>query len=144
MIKYWRQILILLTVFFFSTTAIAEQLNFWRCTAFDAENKEWTINSNYQLTSVNRAFEACKKQSNLPKSCKAAKETCEVFINGVSTRPMWRCTALDREAAVWLSNVYSQRDDAALAAKAYCQEGSAVPETCYINTVTCRNLNSRE
>lgn len=118
--------------------------NVWRCTAHDAANKEWIINSGYEITAINRAFDACKKESTLPSSCKTSKESCEVFVNGVSTRPMWRCIALDQTAKEWSSNVYSQRDDAALAAKAYCRQSSSVPDTCYINLIACKNLNSRE
>ncbi|ARG97545.1 hypothetical protein [Legionella micdadei] len=129
-----------------STTVSAETLegSFWRCTAFDGEDKEWTVDSSYEISAVNKAFEECKKQSKVPSSCKTAKEACEAFVNGKSTRPMWRCTALDQMAKTWLSNVYTHRDDAAIAAKAYCEQNSAFPDTCYINLMTCKNLNSRE
>jgi hypothetical protein len=119
-------------------------LNFWSCTAYDAENKEWNGKSGYELAAINKAYEACRKQSKIPTSCKTAKESCEVFMNGVSTRPMWRCTALDQMAKTWPSNVYTHRDDAAIAAKAYCEQGSSFPDTCYINLMTCKNLNQRE
>lgn len=115
-----------------------------QCTAYDAENKQWVVSSNYQLTSINRAFDICKKQSKVPASCKISKEDCEVFIDGMSTRPMWRCMALDQAAVSWFSNIYTHRDDAALAAKAYCRERSTLPETCYIHIFTCRNLNARD
>ncbi len=59
----------------------------------------------------------------------------------MSTTPMWICTALDFTAEPWQSNLYPHRDDAALAAKDYCKQNSNVPDTCYINMVTCRNLN---
>lgn len=52
---------------------------------------------------------------------------------------MWRCTAIDITAQPWESNFYSNRDDAALAAQAYCKENSTLPATCYINMVTCAN-----
>ncbi|KTD25096.1 MULTISPECIES: hypothetical protein [Legionella] len=129
-----------------SSPLAAETLegNFWRCTAFDAENKEWTVESSYEISAVNKAFDECKKQSKIPRSCKTAKESCEAFVNGKSTRPMWRCTALDQMAKSWPSNVYTHRDDAAIAAKAYCEQNSAFPDTCYINLMTCKNLNSKE
>ncbi|WP_028387687.1 hypothetical protein [Legionella fairfieldensis] len=139
---------ILLIGSFIFHSAEAEEINasgnYWRCTSFDGENKEWTVNSNYELSAINKALDACKKQSNRPTSCKTAKETCEVFINGTSTRPMWRCTALDQMAKTWPGNIYAHRDDAAIAAKAYCQQESSFPDTCYINLITCKNLNSRE
>ena len=137
-----------LNCLFLSQISLAETVDinsdYWRCTAFDAENKKWTVISGYELAATNKAFDACKKQSNVPSSCKTSRETCEAFIRGMSTRPMWRCTALDHMAEAWRSNGYRHRDDAALAAKAYCREGSSYPDTCYINMITCRNLNSRE
>jgi hypothetical protein len=54
---------------------------------------------------------------------------------------MWQCTALDQTGEPWQSNFYSQRLDAALGAKAFCKEKSSVPDTCYINLVTCINKN---
>ena len=117
--------------------------NYWQCASFDAENKEWKVKSSYELAAINKALDACKKQSKIPNSCKTARESCEVFTNGYSTRPMWRCKALDQMAKAWPSNVYSHRDDAAIAAKAYCQQGSSFPDTCYTNLMTCKNLNAR-
>jgi hypothetical protein len=122
----------------------ATELNYWRCIAHDDENKEWIAKSSFELAAINKAYDACKKQSNIPSSCKTAKETCEVFMNGVSTRPMWRCTAFDQMAKSWPSNTYTHRDDAAIAAKAYCEQGSAFPDTCFINLMTCKNMNSKE
>lgn len=140
--------LFFLSYLLLSQTVFAEHFdpnsNYWYCSASDAEDKEWTVTSGYELAAINKAFDACKKESRMPATCKVAKENCEVFVNGLSTRPMWRCTALDQTAQPWRSNVYSQRDDAALAAKAYCQDESSLPDTCYINLITCRNLNSRE
>lgn len=116
----------------------------WQCTARDATDKEWTRSGNYQRSAVNNAFEACKKESIHPATCKTSDADCESFMNGLSTRPMWRCIALDQMAKSWESNLYSQRDDAALAAKAYCQDRSNFPDTCYINLMTCKNVNLRE
>lgn len=115
--------------------------NYWQCSTRDNTNLVWTAKSPYQKTALNLAYDACKKQSSSPVSCKTSKSACEAFIQGVSTRPLWRCVALDREALAWKSNYYSNRIDAALAANAYCKDNSAVPETCYINLVTCANLN---
>lgn len=117
--------------------------SYWQCRAYDQDNYQWTAKSTYERTAVNKAYEACKKQSKKPETCKTAKEYCEGFINGISTRPMWQCTALDRMAKPWVSAVYSNQDDAALGAKAYCQERSTVPTTCYVNMVTCKNLNAQ-
>lgn len=143
-----------LVVMFFFSSFISQQSvagedgissgNFWRCTTYDAENKQWAVNSSYEITAINKSYDECKKESNIPTSCKTAKEACEMFLNGVTTHPMWRCTALDQMAKLWPSNIHTHRDDAAIAAKAYCEQGSAFPDTCYINLMTCKNFNSRE
>lgn len=118
-----------------------ENNSYWVCTTKDKTDKQWSIQNYYQKVALNMAFAACKKESQSPASCKSSVADCEGFVQGVSTRPMWQCTALDRTAADWRSNFYSQPEDAALAAKAYCKENSTIPDTCYINMVTCRNLN---
>lgn len=122
------------------------QLGFaqWHCTAEDAMNKQWLSISNYQKTALNTAMEACKKNSQEPQTCKTSNESCDLYINGVSTSPAWQCTALDQMAKVWRSNPYHNRDDAALAAKAFCQQRSGFPDTCYVNLLTCENTNVLE
>lgn len=115
--------------------------SYWTCTTRDSEKLEWTAKNAYQKVAINLAFSACKKQSKNPMTCKASIHDCEGFIQGVSTKPFWRCTALDEAGMPWKSIYYVQRDDAALAAKAYCKDNSAVPDTCYINLVTCKNYN---
>ncbi len=117
--------------------------SYWECSAHDSESKQWDIRSIYERVASTKAFDACKKQSNVPLSCKTTRESCDYFAHGTSTRPMWQCTALDQKAKAWLGNVYTNKDDAALGAKAYCQEKSTVPDSCYINFITCKNLNER-
>jgi hypothetical protein len=118
--------------------------NEWKCLAQDSGNQEWTGESDYERAALNKALELCKKTSNDPISCRVAKESCQFFINGKSTSPMWQCVALDQMAKPWISNLYPQRDDAAIAAREYCQEKSGFPDTCYTNLMTCKNLNARE
>ena len=120
---------------------VNENSSYWQCITQDKTNKQWTARNGYQKVALNIAFAMCKKESEFPASCKASKSNCEGFYMGMSTKPLWRCTAVDHTAAPWNSNFYSQRDDAALAAEAYCKENSSVPDTCYINMVTCRNFN---
>lgn len=115
--------------------------NYWQCVTHDASSKEWTVKNNYKKMALNLAYANCKRESTVPTTCKTTSGTCELFIQGVSVRPMWACTALDRTATPWRSNSYSQRYDAALAAQAYCRQNSTVPMTCYINLVTCTNIN---
>lgn len=120
----------------------ANPSKFWQCTASDAQDKQWVINSQYERQATNEAYAACKKESQVPKTCTVAHEACEAFVHGVSTKPLWKCTALDRFAKPWVSIAYRNRDDAAIAAKAYCEEQSQAPDSCYINLLTCKN--SRE
>ncbi len=130
---------------FISITAAAnpgiDTNNYWECRAHDSTDKEWIARGTYDRVTINDAFSACKKQSASPSTCHAPKEACEVFINGRTTRPMWRCTSLDQLSKVWRSGIYNQRNDAALAAKAHCHQHSAMPDTCYINLLMCKNLN---
>lgn len=120
---------------------ITNKSTYWKCSTHDKTAKEWIGTNEYRKVAINIAFDSCKKQSEFPLSCKTSNEDCEGFVMGVSTKPMWRCTAIDKTAEPWQSNFYTQRDDAAFAANAFCKANSTVPETCYVNFVTCRNLN---
>jgi hypothetical protein len=113
----------------------------WECHVQDSAKQQWASTNFYQRVASSRAFEACKKQSNAPETCFATEESCELFINGSTTKPMWRCTALDQLSRPWRSSIYTHRDDAALAAKHKCHELSEMPDTCYINLMMCKNLN---
>ena len=113
----------------------------WECSSHDSVSLQWVAKNDYQRVATTDAFDACKKQSAFPKTCKTEKDDCELFIDGVTTRPMWRCTALDQLSKVWRSKIYRHRDDAAMAAKSYCHHHSAMPDTCYINLLMCHNLN---
>ncbi len=117
--------------------------SYWKCAAYDSENMLWEAKGQFERAAVNKAFHACKKQSRVPESCKIATEYCDAIVKGVSTRPMWRCTALDQMAKHWVSNFYLHRDDAALAARAFCEQHSGMPQSCYLNLMTCKNINER-
>ena len=117
---------------------------YWECAAQDAEQKQWVIKSPYERVASTKAFEACKKQSIAPISCKIPKENCDYFSNGLNTHPMWRCLALDQMSKLWRSEIHTNRDEAALESKAFCQQHSPMPESCYINLMTCKNLNERK
>lgn len=123
------------------STTWANSGSYWQCTTVDNQEKQWVEISTYDRVAMNKAYDACKKQSTNPSSCKTSKANCEYFFNGQSTRPAWQCVALDLMSKPWPSNIHSQRDDAALEAKAYCQQHSGMPESCYINLLTCKNLN---
>ena len=113
----------------------------WQCVTRDNSNEEWQGSGSYKRSALNHSFEACKKASKNPQTCKTADSACESYIDGLPTRAMWQCKALDQMAVLWVSNPYEKAEDAALAAKAYCQEKSAVPATCYVNLLMCKNLN---
>ncbi len=115
--------------------------SYWQCSVQDNDNKQWIAHSQYELSATNKALEACKKQSILPESCKVGNGSCTGIVKGAKTNPMWQCTALDQMAKPWPSNFYSQRDAAALAAKDQCQQHSSMPDSCYINLLTCNNRN---
>lgn len=141
--SYLRVCVLLLLSLCSSVFAAPLALNgdYWQCTTSDASSKQWSAISIYQKISLNFAYALCKKESTVPATCRATKDNCEQFVRGVSIKPMWQCTALDMTAVPWRSNPYAQRDDAALAAKAYCRQKSVVPGTCYVNMVTCVNRN---
>lgn len=115
--------------------------NFWKCTVFDQDQNQWVGKGEFERIATNKAYDACKKQSKFPQSCKAAKENCEGIVSGRSTRTMWQCTALDDMAKPWKGAFYVHADDAAIGAKAFCKDKSALPDTCYINLLSCNNIN---
>lgn len=136
-----KYILLMLYPLTLLATPINETTDAWTCQAEDSTSKQWSGSGSFERVATNKALENCKKQSQYPVTCKTAKESCEAIINGVLTRPMWRCTALDQLSKTWKSAIYSHRDDAAIGAKDYCKEHSSMPDTCYINLLTCNNLN---
>ena len=120
-----------------------DERNYWQCASHDDHDKEWVVKSPYERVATNKALDACKKESKTPASCRVAKDYCEAFVHGETTRALWACSALDSQAKIWNSNPYAQQDDAALAALAYCKEQSDTPASCYINLIACHNLNEK-
>ncbi|KTC65661.1 Uncharacterised protein (plasmid) [Legionella adelaidensis] len=136
------------TLFFVNSLPLYAQVTilhpkntYWECNAYDQDDNLWIAQSSYERSSINKALDTCKKMSKNPGTCKVAKENCFAVVNGVDTRPMWQCTAFDQMAKEWKSAYYTKRDDAALGAKAFCQDHSGMPDTCYINLMTCSNKN---
>lgn len=113
--------------------------NYWQCKSNDATDTYWESKNIYQKIALNFSFAKCKKNSKVPATCKTSVANCARFVAGVNVMPMWECTAFDKEAFAWTSNQYPHREDAALAAQAYCKQKSPIPETCYINLITCLN-----
>lgn len=134
-------LVLLATVFSSDAAPIKDKQSYWQCLTHDAANKTWSAKNGFQKVALNLAFASCKKESEAPATCKTTPLDCEGFNMGLSTKPMWQCTALDLSAQAWRSNFYVQRDDAALGAKLFCKDKSSVPESCYINFVTCANNN---
>ena len=114
----------------------------WVCTATDKFKLAWQASGPYEMTVVTAAIAACKKNSRMPQSCQSKAWTCETYINGMPTKPLWECSALDALAHVWKNEPSLVRDDAALAAKERCLHNSPKPESCYINMVSCINLRA--
>lgn len=135
----------LIVVLCYTSTAFAQLAddgsNFWQCATHDSTGKQWGARSYYQKIALNFAFASCKKESTAPVSCRTTSRDCEQYIQGVSIKPLWTCTALDFNAVPWVGTSYWQRYDAAFAAREYCHQQSKVPGTCYINMVTCVNRN---
>lgn len=132
-------------LFMLPTTGMANaQQDYWQCSSMDDHDKIWTSRHSFQKVALQRAWQACKQESQHPSSCQIDHYQCDAFLNGENTSPMWQCTALDQMAKPWISGVHRQRDEAALTAKARCLERSGFPDTCYINLLTCVNLNERE
>ena len=110
--------------------------NIWECTVNDNEDHEWVAKSSYERVAINKAFEACKKESRVPTSCKPSKASCDDAANSSNNGIGWQCTALDQHAKLWFSKIHRNKDNAALDAKAYCKEHSSAPDSCYINLFT--------
>lgn len=126
----------------FSVSAFSMQSNeYWQCIAEDESKTQWSFSSEYKKEAINKAYDDCKKQSQDPKTCRTAETLCDYIINGHSSKPIWQCTAIDQNAEAWNSNFYANKNDAALAAKAYCENKSKLPASCYINLLSCKNLN---
>lgn len=121
---------------------ITAEMNYWQCTSHDQLNKTWVITNHYKKVALNFAWAHCKKESQFPTSCSLSKTRCTYIYHGMDTTPMWQCTAIDYGAKAWTSDVYPQKDEAALAAKTYCNEKSAKPNTCFINMITCIDVNN--
>ena len=119
----------------------ADEDRYWQCTTSDSDNKQWVAKSIYERAATSKAFDACKKQSRVPASCKTDPGVCAGFDHGVRVQASWKCTALDQNANPWIGYAYSQ-DDAAIAAKTQCKQHSSVAESCYINLLTCSSTRS--
>ena len=129
---------LLLSLLFIIKPACSDT-NYWQCAVHDKENKQWEARSTYERVATNKAFEACKKESHVPASCKPIEESCEYSGNGKNTNRGWQCTAFDQMAKIWVGQIYRNKDDAAIDATTYCQTHSSIPDSCYTNFLTCKD-----
>lgn len=131
----YRLIWILLII---PMTAIASTQSLWHCVVEDEASKQWSRYGAYERVAVSKAFEGCKKESTLPATCRVQSNGCDFIEEGavVSTRH-WQCLALDDQALSFLSAPAAHQDEAIFQAKALCRAKSRVPDTCYVNSVTC-------
>ncbi|MCX7117431.1 MAG: hypothetical protein NTW94_05945 [Legionellales bacterium] len=119
----------------------------WTCVAHDVSNKQWVAKNTYQQIATTKALEACKQESRMPLSCKALKSSCDetgeiAAGNGRDNahQGYWQCVALDYAAKPFNGHSSPSREDAASLATNDCHEHSALPETCYLNFLTCDKL----
>ncbi|MBA2648960.1 MAG: hypothetical protein H0U75_05030 [Legionella sp.] len=134
MFQYRFAIGILLII---SHTAFSQSSS-WKCTIYDVDRKVWSSSSGHHTLAIHSVFDSCLKESRLPQSCQKKTITCEGYDQIQKDGQGWVCTAFDRLAKAWPSRSSSNVDAAALRAKQACRSKSRVPETCYINFVTCR------
>jgi hypothetical protein len=114
----------------------------WRCNILDENNIQWSNESVFKRKAINTIYDSCKNNSRAPTSCNKNNVQCGSFLNGISTIPIWQCTALDSNAQAWQGDIAPQKDEAALNAKGKCTRQSAIPDTCYIHMLTCKNRNA--
>jgi hypothetical protein len=126
-----------------TSLTFAEPVNFWKCEAEDITHKSWVVQHEYRRVAITISFDQCKKESTEPRTCRTSKTGCYFFADGIDMTPLWRCMALDQLSKTWYSNLYTTRDDAALGARSYCQQRSGFPDTCYVNLLTCKTIESK-
>lgn len=137
-LKYFIFALLLLNL---PMLALAERSENWDCYIKDANNLVWKAQSSYKRQSVNKVKDLCKKASQNPLSCTVKQVQCESIFKGYAFAPLWQCTGIDRIGAGFRGSKSQNRDTAAINARSRCVLESTLPFTCYVNTITCNNLN---
>lgn len=133
------RLLLLLITFSISFSCFSQDT--WNCQVKDATGKYWEVQHKFRMSARNLAMDTCRKQSTAPNSCDFANQSCDTLYDGLSKDPLWVCLALDSTAKGWKNHPNKQKYDAALSAKGFCQHKSSVPETCYVNLLTCKDIN---
>ncbi len=115
----------------------------WTCQAVDQYHQKCKASAAYEKAAKMNALAECKAHSQNPKGCVVSSQACEATVHGFHRQPLWRCTALDRQAKAVFGVVSKQRNAAALSAKEQCESQSNEPDSCYVNLLTCKNLNEQ-
>jgi hypothetical protein len=136
-----RYFLTFLFVITFSTSYADET---WQCITEDAQHHFWSAEHTFSKKAKYLSLDACKKMSKFPRSCAIIQSGCDLLEGGVSTRPYWVCTALDSFSNVFKNEPVPHKDSAILQAKLLCNRNSKVSDSCYVNPITCKNINDEQ
>jgi hypothetical protein len=121
------------------SSSVQAQGSYWQCLARDAAQQTWTAKHSYQKIALNFALSSCKKGSQDPSSCTGALEECTALNWESVASSQWRCTSIDWGAESWTSTFFGDRQSAGLSALTLCRTQSAMPSTCTMNMITCKN-----
>lgn len=114
--------------------------SYWTCQATDNNGGEWNGRSKFRRLALNKAWDACKNNSDEAGRCKVAKEWCNYHHGDVSMRRAWRCTAFDSTGDHWRSDFQLSRQEAVLSSRHLCKSYSSLPDTCQVRLITCKIL----
>lgn len=126
--------------FLFLTLFCAQSLyaSTWLCSAYDSKKIRWQAQYEHRMEAARQATLACRRDSSEPASCTQGMQDCQKTDKDTNA-PAWVCIAVDANAQSWHSNPYPNPADAAIAATDYCKSKSAVPDTCFVNTISCQD-----
>lgn len=110
----------------------------WLCSAFDSNKIRWQAQHEHRMEAARQATLACRRDSSHPATCTQAYQDCQKTDIDINA-PAWVCIAVDASAQSWHSNPYPNQADAAIAAQDYCKSKSTVPDTCFVNTISCQD-----
>ena len=112
----------------------------WLCVAEDRYHHSWQSTGYHEQIALNRAFDACKKNSHLPFSCSVSQASCTAYDSKLLRTAGFQCVAIDKLATAWVGNTYRTPAKALMAAKRYCQNQSPLPDTCYTYPILCKTV----
>lgn len=121
----------------FASCQIAKADSYWQCSVQDKNQKNWSAKNTYKRVALTMAMEFCKKESLSPVTCENTNPACIGFNQKEMHSTAWKCTAFDFTATSWVGDYYEHRDKAVLGAKNFCKHKSPLPDSCYVNNITC-------